>query len=273
MYRFGQWLAFFYIYSVIGWLWESGYVSFCKRKPVNRGFLYGPFIPLYGTGALVMLIAVLPLKENLLLVYLGGLTAATLLELFTGWLMERIFCVKYWDYSAHRFQLHGYIWLVSSLFWGFLSIILVKWIHRPIEQLVCSVPTDALLVIEGIVTGIFALDVAKSVQTALHLRTVLQNAQKLHTQLTQLRSELEAHAEAHYATARQNIADRRDMAHQRLHNRVAALQQQHDQHLQHLFDLRSRLHERYPSLSLGGLESPLHEWLQHRHDKDESTPD
>ena len=133
-YTWYQWLTFFFIYCFFGWIFESTYVSAKTGRFVNRGFLRLPLLPLYGTGAVMMLWVSLPVKDNLLLVYLTGVIAATLLEYVTGWGMERLFKMKYWDYSNQRFNVKGYICLSSSIAWGFLTILLTEVIHRPIER-------------------------------------------------------------------------------------------------------------------------------------------
>lgn len=79
-YTWYQWLFIFYLYCFLGWIFESSYVSLKERRPVNRGFLRLPLLPLYGTGAVMMLWVSLPLREHLLLVFLAGMTASTALE-------------------------------------------------------------------------------------------------------------------------------------------------------------------------------------------------
>lgn len=106
-YTWYQWLFIFYLYCFLGWIFESSYVSLKERRPVNRGFLRLPLLPLYGTGAVMMLWVSLPLREHLLLVFLAGMTASTALEYITGWCMEQLFRVRYWDYSSQAFNLHG----------------------------------------------------------------------------------------------------------------------------------------------------------------------
>ena len=96
-YEFSQWLLLFYIFSFFGWIFESSYVSIINRKFVNRGFLIGPWIPIYGFGGVIMLFVALPFYFDPVLVFIVGLVAASTLEYFTGMLMEKIFAVKYWD--------------------------------------------------------------------------------------------------------------------------------------------------------------------------------
>lgn len=121
-YLLQQWLLFFFIYCFLGWCWESAYVSVRKRQWVNRGFLKGPFLPIYGSGALAVLVSTLPVRECPALVYIFGLIGATLLELVTGICMENLFHVRYWDYSNQKFHYKGHICLSSSVAWGFFPL-------------------------------------------------------------------------------------------------------------------------------------------------------
>ena len=108
-YSITEWIAFFFIYSFLGWCIESAIVSFNKRKLTNRGFLKGPMLPLYGSGAVIMLLSTLWAKDNYVLVYICGTIGATALEYVTGVLMEMMFNMRYWDYSNKKFQIHGYL--------------------------------------------------------------------------------------------------------------------------------------------------------------------
>ena len=96
-YPWYHWITFFFLYSFFGWIFESAYVSILKRRFVNRGFLRLPLLPLYGTGAVMMLWLSLPVKDSVVLVYLFGAVGATALEFVTGYTMERLFKIKYWD--------------------------------------------------------------------------------------------------------------------------------------------------------------------------------
>ena len=183
-YSWYQWLTFFFIYCFFGWIFESTYVSLKKRQFVNRGFLRLPLLPLYGTGAVMMLWVSLPVKDNLFLVYVSGVVAATVLEYVTGWGMERLFKMKYWDYSNQRFNVKGYICLSSSIAWGFLTILLTEVIHRPIERYVLGLPLLVDLVCVIVVSLLFAADTAESVKAALDLAKVLDA-------MTNMRAELD----------------------------------------------------------------------------------
>ena len=189
-YAWYHWLTFFYIYCFFGWIFESTYVSLKQHHFVNRGFLRLPMLPLYGTGAVMMLWVSLPVKDNLLLVYCSGVVAATLLEYVTGYIMERLFKVRYWDYSSQKFNLHGYICLTSSIAWGFLTIFMTEIIHRPIERFVLNLPPSLEWCLLGIVSGCFVMDTIQSTREALSLAKTLESVSKLRADLEEMQVQL-----------------------------------------------------------------------------------
>ena len=173
IYTTGQWLLLFFFYCFCGWVWESCYVSLCKRRWVNRGFLHGPLLPIYGSGAIIVLFVTLPVKNNMILVAIFGMLAATILEYVTGAVMERLFKVRYWDYSKHKIQLNGYICLSSSLAWGFFSVMLIKYIHPPVERLLGHIPGWVVDPLSLVLVVLFTVDVVRSTQAALDLKETL----------------------------------------------------------------------------------------------------
>ena len=214
MYEYGwyQWLAFFYIYCFFGWIFESTYVSVKKGHFVNRGFLRLPMLPIYGTGAVMMLWVSLPVRDSLLLVYTSGAIAATILEYVTGWGMERLFKVKYWDYSNQRFQLNGYICLSSTIAWGFLTVLLTEILHPPIARYVLGIPLGVLLVCIGGITVLFVLDAVQSVKEALDLAKVLDAMTNMRAELDDLQVQMALLK----AEMQQRVAESRDESLQRL---------------------------------------------------------
>ena len=172
-YTWIQWLFFFYFYCFFGWCFESSYVSIKERKPVNRGFMRGPFLPLYGTGALMMLIVSAPFRDNLFLTYIAGCIGATVLEYATGVVMEALFRVRYWDYSDQPFNFQGHICLGSSLAWGGLTILMTRVIHQPIENFVLAIPEGILTMITMVLSIGIAADFTLSFKAAMDLRDVL----------------------------------------------------------------------------------------------------
>ena len=185
-----QWLLVFFLYCVLGWCFESTVVSVKQRHFVNRGFLRGPMLPIYGFGAVLLLHVSLPLYDRPAALFFASMAAATVFEYIVGVVMEKLFKVKYWDYSEHRFQFRGYICLQSSLCWGFLGLILARFIHRPVEWVIAALPFRALLAVDVLWSAAFLADVIVSVRAALDLARVLEELDRLREQGAELRQEL-----------------------------------------------------------------------------------
>lgn len=231
MYEYGwyQWLAFFYIYCFFGWIFESTYVSVKKGHFVNRGFLRLPMLPIYGTGAVMMLWVSLPVRDSLLLVYTSGAIAATILEYVTGWGMERLFKVKYWDYSNQRFQVNGYICLSSTIAWGFLTVLLTEVLHPPIARYVLGIPLGVLLVCVGGITVLFVLDAVRSVKEALDLAKVLDAMTNMRAELDDLQVQmalLKAEMQQRAAESRDESLQRLELLKSQAEARTAALREE-----------------------------------------------
>ena len=191
-YHLTQWLLFFFFYSFVGWVWESCYVSARKHRWVNRGFMHGPMLPIYGSGALVVLISTIGVRENILLIFLFGMTAATLLEYATGAVMERLFHVRYWDYSNQKFNLHGYICVTSSLCWGCFSVLLVRVIHVPVENVVLKFPLMAADGIALVLAVAATADLTQSFNEAMDLKRILMQLEESKAQIHRLEERLKA---------------------------------------------------------------------------------
>lgn len=178
-----QWIIFFFIYCFFGWIWESCYVSVKEHKWVNRGFLHGPLIPIYGSGAIAVLFAAIPVRDELVLVYIFGMAGATLLEYVTGAVMEKIFKVRYWDYSGKFLNLNGHICLLASVTWGVFSLLLIRYIHAPVEAVVLGLQADVAEILAFMMVAAFAVDVTQSFNEAMDLRELIEriteNSQEL----------------------------------------------------------------------------------------------
>ena len=185
-----QWMLFFYIYCFFGWIIESIYVSVCTGNWVNRGFMRGPVIPIYGTGAVIVIFAVIPFRTSPILVFIVGTVAASILEFVTGFVMERIYKVRYWDYSDKPFNLCGYICLFNSLCWGVLSILLIYLVHSWVEKGVLFLNDMVLLSIDSGISSLFIVDLFNSSTTAVELKRMLANSQKLKDDLMNIHNKM-----------------------------------------------------------------------------------
>ena len=182
-----EWLLFFYTYSFLGWVFESCYVSIRKKRWVNRGFLKGPFLPIYGGGAVMMLFVSYPFKENLILTFFAGAVGATLLELVTGMLLEAIFKVRYWDYSNQKFNYKGHICLSSTIAWGFFTIGMNEVLHPGIIGILALLPERPVRIVMGLVTCFLLTDITISVREALDLRNLLVRMEDMRKEMLLMR--------------------------------------------------------------------------------------
>ena len=204
-YTWLQWLLFFYLYCFLGWVWESCYVSAKKRHWVNRGFLHLPLLPIYGSGAIVVLFVSLPIRDNPVLVYFAGAAAATVLELVVGLAMEQLFKVKYWDYSNQKFNYKGVICLSSTLFWGVLSVFLMEVAQKPIERAVLSLSTPLLAAIVSVISAAFIYDTVISTKAALDLAKVLTSIEQAKKAMAEELRNMEEKAAAYMDEAKENL--------------------------------------------------------------------
>lgn len=187
-----QWMFFFYFYCFGGWCVESTYVSIQSRKLTNRGFMRGPFLPLYGSGGIMMLVVSMPFQDNIFLVYLAGCVGATILEYITGVTMEALFKVRYWDYSENKFNFQGHICLGTTLAWGGLTILMTEVIHVPVERLMLSIPGKVLTIVTIVLTVVFFADFALSFKAAIDLRDLLMKMEKTKEELVRIQKRLNA---------------------------------------------------------------------------------
>lgn len=192
-YTMTQWLFLFYFYCFLGWCVESAYVSLKEKPPhwINRGFMRGPFLPLYGSGAIMMLAVSAPFRHNIVLTYVAGCIGATILEYITGVTMEALFKVRYWDYSDQPFNFQGHICLGTTLAWGFLTILMTRVIHRPIEGLLYMIPDGLLAVFVFLLTVCIAGDFALSFRAALDIRDILLAMEKAKEEMAHMQKRLD----------------------------------------------------------------------------------
>ena len=126
---FYQIFLLFIIYSFIGWFCEVLYCSISQKKFVNRGFLYGPICPIYGCGGIMIFAFLMPLSDNIFLLFFASMIVTSAIEYFASWVMEKLFDAKWWDYSNYRFNIHGRICLLNSTLFGVMGVVAVRFVH------------------------------------------------------------------------------------------------------------------------------------------------
>ena len=153
-----QLLGLFLIYSFLGWCVEVTFVAVTQGEVVNRGFLNGPVCPIYGVGMIGVLLILTPISDHVLLLFFGGMALCSAVELAGGWLLERVFDTRWWDYTDQPFNLGGYVCLGFSIMWGLAVTFAVRLIHPAILTMVDAIPHMLGIVLLILLYGLFAAD-------------------------------------------------------------------------------------------------------------------
>lgn len=249
-----QWLFFFYFYCFAGWCIESTWVSIKNHRLTNRGFMRGPFLPLYGSGAIMMLVVSMPFRDNIFLTYVMGCIGATVLEYVTGVTMEALFKVRYWDYSNQKFNFQGHICLGTTLAWGLLTILMTKLVHVPVEALVLSIPSKSLALITGVLTIYIAVDFALSFKAAIDLRDVLVKMEQAKAEMVRIQKRLDVII----AVANENFENSKTAL---TENMIAAKEEWTEGMAQKIGDVKSGIESKLESLKTMVVSKPT-EYLE-----------
>ena len=172
-----NWFLYFIVYSFCGWVYESILCSIKEKKLINRGFLTGPIIPVYGTGALLVIAVFQHHTDNLAILFISGVLLTGSLEYLTGFLLETLFHMKWWDYSNHRFNLQGRICLQSVTVFGAMSSIIVKYIHPLVANAIAAMPANTSSGLAACIFLILVMDFAATLNHLIHLDKKLKRLQ------------------------------------------------------------------------------------------------
>lgn len=159
---FSQLILYFAFYSFFGWFCETFWDFLHTRKFRKGGFFIGPYRPVYGFGAIILLIYVLPLKENPFLVFIVSVAITTILEYFTGWLLENLFHKRWWDYSSKKFQIKGRICLLNSTLFGLLGLFMVYVMQPAAEKFVNDIHPYLQIILSTSLFFIYIYDLIRT---------------------------------------------------------------------------------------------------------------
>lgn len=181
--------VYFVLYSFLGWMCETIYCSIDDKKFVNRGFLNGPFCPIYGTGALLVIDIFMKYKDDLLVLFILSVVITSIVEYITSYLLEKIFNLQLWDYSTYSFNLNGRVCLKNSLLFGVLSILAVEVIHPAVEGFLSRLPVWFLITFTGTLVFYFICDVVITVKALIQINMKAGHRQMQLDELAKLRNE------------------------------------------------------------------------------------
>jgi uncharacterized membrane protein len=167
----------------MGWCLETAYATINKKEFVNRGFLHGPFCPIYGFGCLSIILFLKPIETNYIFLFVGSVLLTSVLEYITGFFLETAFNSTWWDYSDKHYNIHGRICLSFSLIWGLISIFILKVIHPYIVYIVNLVPRSSGLMFFYITLLYFSIDFIITVITIFKLKSLLTQLNTVYLEL------------------------------------------------------------------------------------------
>ena len=170
---------YFFVYAFLGWCTEVVYAAITEGKFVNRGFLNGPYCPIYGFGVIAVAEILKPIHGNFFLLFFGSVVVTSIIELITGFILEKIFNTRWWDYSDKPFNIGGYICPLFSLLWGIGCLVVVDKIHPMISELVSLIPDIPAIFILITLTITFVIDLIATVNTIFKLNKKLERIEEL----------------------------------------------------------------------------------------------
>lgn len=178
--NFHDFILFFTLYSFLGWIIEVIYAFYAHKKFVNRGFLNGPFCPIYGFASLIIISSLNNFKNNIFILFILGTLLTSLIEYFTAVILEKTFKTTWWDYTDDAFNIKGRVCLLFSIIWGLVSVVLVILIHPIVETLIYSVPMSVRKYFFIILLTYFFIDLIITLKALINLTKLLSQIELLY---------------------------------------------------------------------------------------------
>ena len=247
-------VTYFVIYSFLGWVLESTVRTICERKIINTGFLIGPFCPIYGFGAIIMILFLDQFKNNIILLFFSSFIILSLWEYVVGVLLEKFFATKYWDYSDHKFNYKGRICLTNSIAWGILGVLFINYIHPTITQLLEHVDFIYVAIITSIIAVILLIDAIISIIKVKNIKTTLEKIEEINEQIKQKLLELKD---------REKIS-----ANDNIQNLINNLKARRDRTMRHLYRRAYRLKKAFPAIDTKEFTEILNKKIEFKHKKE-----
>ena len=198
----------FLIYSMIGYVCEVIYCSVPARHLVNRGFLYGPWLPIYGFGAIIVIVFLEPFRSHWWMVFIFGLILTSALEYFTSWALEKIFHIKLWDYSKHRININGRVCALNSTLFGIMGLFGVYVADPFFAPLILKIPEVLRHYLGDIIIMAFAIDATASI---IHMSAFRKKLEEIHEKIEAVRAlepgELRDRLEAEVEKTREKVSE------------------------------------------------------------------
>ncbi len=179
--KFCYLLLFFFVYSFLGWVAEVVTEFYHHKRFVNRGFLIGPWCPIYGVAAVIITKVLSKYLHSLTLLFIMSMLVCGLLEYFTSYIMEKLFKARWWDYSEKKYNINGRVSLDALLLFAFGSMIIIYFVNPLVYKLFLVLQANFVKLISLVLLVIFIIDVVISFKTIYEVRNTIKNEEKDNT--------------------------------------------------------------------------------------------
>lgn len=168
-------MALFLIYSFIGWCMEVIVTYINTKKFVNRGFLVGPVVPIYGTGGILIYVLLKKYLTDPIVLFVMSMVICTILEYFTSYYMEKLFKTRWWDYSNRKFNLNGRVCLFNTLCFGILSLVIMYYLNPLLISIIEGIDVRIVKIVTSILMILFLIDVVLSTKIIYSFKGISKN--------------------------------------------------------------------------------------------------
>lgn len=234
----------FFAYAFLGWCMEVSFAALTSGRFVNRGFLNGPVCPIYGVGVVIVLFFLEPLRHNFFLLFVGSVLLTSLLEWLTGFVLEKIFHQRWWDYTNEPFNLGGYICLRFSIAWGLACLFVVDILHPSILWLIHLIPHTLGLVLLAVFSAGMLVDLTATVRTIARMNRQLTQLDELAGRIKSLSNELGENLAERVIDAAERGSGLREDIQDNLDEMREALAQRREDFQENLDDMKDALAQR-----------------------------
>lgn len=180
--RLYDYFLLFIIYSFFGWSMEVISIAIEKKKIINRGFLIGPYCPIYGWGFLIIYILLKGSINDPIKLFLSAIVICSLLEYFTSYFMEKIFHARWWDYSNKKFNINGRICLETMIPFGLIALFVMYMVNPFFISILNIIPNTIRIILSTILLIIFIIDNCVSFKVVGNIKSTIKKIEKDNTE-------------------------------------------------------------------------------------------
>ena len=182
MEKFSLYFILFLIYSFIGWCIEVVNSLIIEKKFINRGFMLGPYCPIYGISSIIMIFYLNQYKNNIITVFLLAVVVCSIMEYIVSYFMEKLFNARWWDYSTRKFNINGRVCLINAFLFGLLGVLLVYIINPILMNILLKLKPFILITINIVLMLTFIADYIISMNVTYKLKNTIKKIKKDNTE-------------------------------------------------------------------------------------------